>query len=172
MKLCTLFLLLAASANAYLMSPMAAKAPLLSRVAQRPNVARFTMAEEAAAADAVAPEGSEQHPTEPPHVRSWSQRWLLSGTTHRAPHTPRYRHPFPSPLPFPPTTRTGQSLATDALPPHLPPFCGAAVCIEDEAVEECVLAEWPAGKLAVPQSLVDRVSLGFLFFAWFALNVM
>uniref|UniRef100_A0A7S3B4Y5 Sugar phosphate transporter domain-containing protein n=1 Tax=Haptolina ericina TaxID=156174 RepID=A0A7S3B4Y5_9EUKA len=47
-----------------------------------------------------------------------------------------------------------------------------ATCIEDEAVEECVLAEWPAGKLALPQSIVDKASLGFLFFAWFFLNVM
>jgi solute carrier family 35 protein E1 len=53
---------------------------------------------------------------------------------------------------------------------------GAAVpaetCIEDEAVEECVLLKWDAGKLAVPQSLFDTAKLGALFFSWFALNVM
>jgi len=45
-------------------------------------------------------------------------------------------------------------------------------CIEDEAVEECVLASWPAGKLSVPMSLVETAKLGGLFFAWFFLNVM
>jgi len=46
------------------------------------------------------------------------------------------------------------------------------ICIEDEAVEECTLVSWPAGKLSVPQSVVDKVKLGSLFFAWFFLNVM
>lgn len=45
-------------------------------------------------------------------------------------------------------------------------------CIEDEAVEECTLASWPAGSITVPRSLVDRVQLTGLFFAWFFLNVM
>jgi len=46
------------------------------------------------------------------------------------------------------------------------------ICIEDEAVEECVLASWPAGQLKVPQTWVDTAKLGGLFFAWFFLNVM
>lgn len=45
-------------------------------------------------------------------------------------------------------------------------------CIEDEAIEECVIAEWPAGKLTVPQKLFDTVKLGFLMSSWFFLNVM
>ena len=48
----------------------------------------------------------------------------------------------------------------------------AAACIEDEAVEECTLVEWPAGKLAVPMSLARNLRLGACFFAWFFLNVM
>jgi len=46
------------------------------------------------------------------------------------------------------------------------------ICIEDEAIEECVLASWPAGQLKVPQTWVDTAKLGGLFFAWFFLNVM
>jgi len=45
-------------------------------------------------------------------------------------------------------------------------------CIEDEAVEECVLAEWPAGQLKVPMSWVETGKLGLCFFTWFFLNVM
>jgi len=45
-------------------------------------------------------------------------------------------------------------------------------CIEDEAVEECVIASWPAGKLAVSQSVFDRAKLLALITAWFSLNVM
>ena len=48
----------------------------------------------------------------------------------------------------------------------------AEVCIEDEAVEECILAEWPAGQLKVPQTWVNTAKLGSCFFAWFFLNVM
>ena len=33
------------------------------------------------------------------------------------------------------------------------------VCIEDEAIEECVLASWDAGKLAVPMSWVQQGKL-------------
>jgi len=45
-------------------------------------------------------------------------------------------------------------------------------CIEDEAVEECVIAEWPAGKLSMPLKLFDTLKLAFLFTSWFSLNVM
>jgi len=45
-------------------------------------------------------------------------------------------------------------------------------CIEDEAVEECTLAEWPAGSIKVPMPLVKKAKLGLCFFAWFFLNVM
>jgi solute carrier family 35 protein E1 len=47
-----------------------------------------------------------------------------------------------------------------------------ATCIEDEAVEECTLAEWPAGKVSVPISWVKTAKLGALMFSWFFLNVM
>jgi len=46
------------------------------------------------------------------------------------------------------------------------------VCIEDEAIEECVLATWPAGSVTVPMSWVQTAKLGACFFAWFFLNVM
>ena len=45
-------------------------------------------------------------------------------------------------------------------------------CIEDEAIEECVLASWPAGQIKVPMSLFKTAKLGLCFFAWFFLNVM
>merc|ERR1719198_2225879 len=45
-------------------------------------------------------------------------------------------------------------------------------CIEDEAIEECVIAEWPAGKLSMPQKWFDTLKLAFLFTSWFSLNVM
>merc|ERR1719198_53965 len=45
-------------------------------------------------------------------------------------------------------------------------------CIEDEAIEECVIAEWPAGKLSMPQKWFDTLKLAFLFTTWFSLNVM
>jgi len=45
-------------------------------------------------------------------------------------------------------------------------------CIEDEAIEECTLVSWPAGKITLPQSIVDRAVLAFCFFSWFFLNVM
>jgi solute carrier family 35 protein E1 len=47
-----------------------------------------------------------------------------------------------------------------------------APCIEDEAVEECVLASWDAGKLALPMNVVKQVQLFGLIFLWFFLNVM
>jgi len=59
-----------------------------------------------------------------------------------------------------------EEAATEAAPVADP------TCIEDEAVEECVIASWPAGKIAMPQKIFDTVKLGFLFTAWFSLNVM
>jgi solute carrier family 35 protein E1 len=53
-----------------------------------------------------------------------------------------------------------------------PPADAEAPCIEDEAIEECVLAEWPAGQLKVPLSWVKTAQLGACFFTWFFLNVM
>merc|ERR1719231_294027 len=53
-----------------------------------------------------------------------------------------------------------------------PPADAEAPCIEDEAIEECVLAQWPAGQLKVPMSLVNTAKLGACFFTWFFLNVM
>jgi solute carrier family 35 protein E1 len=47
-----------------------------------------------------------------------------------------------------------------------------APCIEDEAVEECVLASWDAGKLTLPMSVVKQAQLFGLIFLWFFLNVM
>ena len=52
----------------------------------------------------------------------------------------------------------------DALAPE-------ASCVEDEAVEECVVLQWPAGKVAVSRSIADAAQLGFLLFLWFSLNI-
>jgi solute carrier family 35 protein E1 len=46
------------------------------------------------------------------------------------------------------------------------------VCIEDEAVEECVVAKWDAGQLTLPMSVVRTAKLGLLMTLWFFLNVM
>eukprot|EP00325_Prymnesiales_sp_UTEX-LB-985_P009839 CAMPEP_0174698900 /NCGR_PEP_ID=MMETSP1094-20130205/4352_1 /TAXON_ID=156173 /ORGANISM="Chrysochromulina brevifilum, Strain UTEX LB 985" /LENGTH=393 /DNA_ID=CAMNT_0015896143 /DNA_START=17 /DNA_END=1198 /DNA_ORIENTATION=- len=62
-----------------------------------------------------------------------------------------------------------EEAATEAATTEVPP---EMACIEDEAIEECTLAEWPAGKVSVPMSLVKTVKLGFCMFAWFFLNVM
>jgi len=45
-------------------------------------------------------------------------------------------------------------------------------CIEDEAIEECTLASWDAGKITVPMSMVKQAKLFALIFGWFFLNVM
>ena len=45
-------------------------------------------------------------------------------------------------------------------------------CIEDEAVEECVLAKWDAGSITVPASWVETAKVGTLMTLWFFLNVM
>ncbi|KAL1511930.1 hypothetical protein AB1Y20_005211 [Prymnesium parvum] len=45
-------------------------------------------------------------------------------------------------------------------------------CIEDESIEECTVLSWPAGKITMPMPIFEKLKLGFLFFSWFALNVM
>jgi solute carrier family 35 protein E1 len=52
------------------------------------------------------------------------------------------------------------------------PEAADALCIEDEAIEECTLASWDAGKIAVPMSVVKQAKLFSLIFGWFFLNVM
>merc|ERR1719453_1912292 len=47
-----------------------------------------------------------------------------------------------------------------------------APCIEDEAIEECTLVSWPAGKLTLPMPIFEKLKLGGLIFTWFFLNVM
>ena len=44
-------------------------------------------------------------------------------------------------------------------------------CVEDEAVEECVIMSWQAGKIAVSRSVADAAQLGFMLFLWFSLNI-
>ena len=46
------------------------------------------------------------------------------------------------------------------------------LCIEDEAIEECTLVEWDAGKISMPRPIFEKAKLGVLFFSWFFLNVM
>merc|ERR1719267_411491 len=62
--------------------------------------------------------------------------------------------------------RMQEAAAADATPVEEAP------CIEDEAIEECVLASWDAGKLAVPMSWVQQGKLVSLIFGWFFMNVM
>jgi len=47
-----------------------------------------------------------------------------------------------------------------------------APCIEDEAIEECTLASWDAGKITLPLPVVKQAQLFSLIFGWFFLNVM
>merc|ERR1712106_880638 len=47
-----------------------------------------------------------------------------------------------------------------------------APCIEDEAIEECTLASWDAGKITLPMPIVKQAKLFALIFGWFFLNVM
>jgi len=68
----------------------------------------------------------------------------------------------------PATVRMGLDPETTAA---MAPIDGDS-CIEDEAIEECVLAEWPAGQVKVPVSWVNTAKLGACFFTWFFLNVM
>jgi solute carrier family 35 protein E1 len=62
--------------------------------------------------------------------------------------------------------RMQEAAAADATPVEEAP------CIEDEAIEECVLASWDAGKLTVPMSWVQQGKLITLIFGWFFMNVM
>jgi len=48
----------------------------------------------------------------------------------------------------------------------------SATCVDDEAVEECVLVSWQAGKIAVSRPIADAGQIGLLLFLWFSLNVM
>merc|ERR1719424_37700 len=45
------------------------------------------------------------------------------------------------------------------------------ICIEDEAVEECVVIKLPT-EIKLPMTMVRTAKLGICFFAWFFLNVM
>eukprot|EP00320_Phaeocystis_rex_P002747 CAMPEP_0119088690 /NCGR_PEP_ID=MMETSP1178-20130426/146388_1 /TAXON_ID=33656 /ORGANISM="unid sp, Strain CCMP2000" /LENGTH=107 /DNA_ID=CAMNT_0007071997 /DNA_START=19 /DNA_END=339 /DNA_ORIENTATION=+ len=70
------------------------------------------------------------------------------------------------PVQFSPLVRMQEAAATT------PEAADEAPCIEDEAIEECTLASWDAGKITVPMSVVKQAKLFSLIFGWFFLNVM
>ena len=75
-----------------------------------------------------------------------------------------FRPVLSKPAQFAPLVRMQEAAAT--------PIAEAAACIEDEAIEECTLASWDAGKIALPMSTVKQAKLFALIFGWFFLNVM
>merc|ERR1719217_1018576 len=95
---------------------------------------------------------------------------LLAGsasayTLARGPSALSVRPALAKPAQFAPLVRMAEA-AAEAAPVEEAP------CIEDEAIEECVLASWDAGKLAVPMSWVQQGKLVSLIFGWFFMNVM
>merc|ERR1719298_139153 len=95
---------------------------------------------------------------------------LLAGsasayTLARGPSALSVRPALAKPAQFAPLVRMVEA-AAEAAPVQEAP------CIEDEAIEECVLASWDAGKLAVPMSWVQQGKLVSLIFGWFFMNVM
>ena len=46
----------------------------------------------------------------------------------------------------------------------------APTCVEDEAVEECVILSWQSGKFTVSRTVADTAQLGFLLFLWFSVR--
>ena len=76
-----------------------------------------------------------------------------------------FRPALSKPAQFAPLVRM-QEAAAAATP------VGEAACIEDEAIEECTLASWDAGKITLPMPIVKQAKLFALIFGWFFLNVM
>jgi len=67
------------------------------------------------------------------------------------------------PAQFAPLVRMAEAAPAEAV---------VAPCIEDEAIEECTLASWDAGKITLPLPVVKQAQLFSLIFGWFFLNVM
>merc|ERR1719217_436534 len=95
---------------------------------------------------------------------------LLAGsasayTLARGPSALSVRPALAKPAQFAPLMRMAEA-AAEAAPVEEAP------CIEDEAIEECVLASWDAGKITLPMPVVEKLQLFTFIFGWFFLNVM
>merc|ERR1719217_1855848 len=95
---------------------------------------------------------------------------LLAGsasayTLARGPSALSVRPALAKPAQFAPLVRMAEA-AAEAAPVEEAP------CIEDEAIEECVLASWDAGKITLPMPVVEKFQLFTFIFGWFFLNVM
>merc|ERR1719217_197569 len=95
---------------------------------------------------------------------------LLAGsasayTLARGPSALSVRPALAKPAQFAPLVRMAEA-AAEAAPVEEAP------CIEDEAIEECVLASWDAGKITLPMPVVEKLQLFTFIFGWFFLNVM
>ena len=95
---------------------------------------------------------------------------LLAGsasayTLARGPSALSVRPALAKPAQFAPLVRMAEA-AAEAAPVQEAP------CIEDEAIEECVLASWDAGKITLPMPVVEKLQLFTFIFGWFFLNVM
>jgi len=76
-----------------------------------------------------------------------------------------FRPALSKPAQFAPLVRMQEAAAAEAAPAE-------ALCLEDEAIEECTLASWDAGKVTIPMSVMKQAKLFSLIFGWFFLNVM
>ena len=77
-----------------------------------------------------------------------------------------------SPLLALPRKSVFPAMQAEASTSDTPEVVEDGTCIEDEAVEECVLAKWDAGSITVPASWVETAKVGTLMTLWFFLNVM
>jgi len=103
-------------------------------------------------------------------LRTTTLSLLLAGsasayTLARGPSALSVRPALAKPAQFAPLVRMAEA-AAEAAPVEEAP------CIEDEAIEECVLASWDAGKITLPMPVVEKLQLFTFIFGWFFLNVM
>ena len=104
-------------------------------------------------------------------LRTTTLSLLLAGsasayTLARGPSALSVRPALAKPAQFAPLVRMAEAAASEAAAPVEAP------CIEDEAIEECVLASWDAGKITLPMPVVEKLQLFTFIFGWFFLNVM
>jgi len=103
-------------------------------------------------------------------LRTTTLSLLLAGsasgyTLSRGTSAVSLRPALSKPAQFAPLVRMAEAEAA-------PAEAAVAPCIEDEAIEECTLASWDAGKITLPLPVVKQAQLFSLIFGWFFLNVM
>jgi len=101
-------------------------------------------------------------------LRATTLSLLLAGsasgyTLSRGTSAVSLRPALSKPAQFAPLVRMAEAAPAEAV---------VAPCIEDEAIEECTLASWDAGKITLPLPVVKQAQLFSLIFGWFFLNVM